>query len=387
VDTHSALIVFVDVIDSSIHSAVSGISSYAEQLLRLHKLFGDLGDIYFPKKDPVISFSEIQVRGDEGTIFYVDPDSAPEELVHRAVQFAFELKARIELLNQINDIDVSPKKMKIGVGIHFGEVALVPSLGSDEHGTPRSVIGGILGYSINYAKRIESSSRIGKYSKIFLSKEAAFLLKGDPVVLVPHEAPLEGIERKEEVYEVRSAFFNEMPLDPKNFDSEKFIETFTNDVGERDLIREPWLKGLIISVIDARLKNVTTDSLKSYYSEKRTKFAWRIPTEDDPIVLYCRAIECFENSKHTSMLGYLKKVIKDFPNFVHARIKLAQACWEVTQQTSVRAEWVLARDTADEYLSRYPDLLSNDEKIYYKKILSGCRKKHSSRRVQKAIRK
>lgn len=373
-DTQYALILFADVIDSSVHSAVAGIKSYAMQLLALQQLFKDLGSKYFPPpEDPVISFSEIQVRGDEGSIFYVAPDMAPGELVHKAVQFAYELKARIEMLDQGDD-DVSPKRMKIAVGIHFGEVASVTSLIPDDQGKTRSLMSGILGYAINYAKRIESSARLGRYSKIFLSKEAASLLKGDPIVLVKHEAQLEGIERREEMYEVRSAYFDKMPLETKSFDSEKFIERYTNSFTEQDLVREPWLKGLILSVIDARLKNVISDPLKSYYSEKRSMFTWLNPTEDDPIVLFCRAMECFHGKKHTLMLTYFKSIVIEYPHFLHARIKFAQACWEVSRKATVRAEWVLARDIADEFLTRYETYLSPTERDYFMDIRAKSKK-------------
>ena len=374
-DVQDALILFADVIDSSKYSAVLGMMKYAERLLTLQKLFVKLGKTYFPTKDNIVSYYEVEARGDEGTIFCIDPDIEPADLVFKTLQFAYELKARIGLLWRFEDIgEVSAQTMKIGVGIHFGKVALITKIKIDEKGLPRSVIEGIEGFSINYGKRVESCSRLGKYSKVFLSKTAASLLDGYPVVLSKHAASMKGIEPSEEIYEVRSAFFEIMPLDPAGFDSEIFISTYTTNAKELKLVNEPWLKGLIISVLDSRLRAAKTDSLKSDYSNKLLELAWMKPSEDDPILLFWRAKECGEKGKHTQMLAYLKQIVELYPDFVHARKKLVKACWEVANKTSIRAEWVLARDIADEFLCRFSSYLSDEEKKYFEEIIQSTLK-------------
>ena len=374
-DVQNALILFADVIDSSKYSAVLGMVSYAKQLLVLQELFVNLGKMYFPTKGNITSYYGVQARGDEGTIFCIDPDIEPAELVFKTLQFAYELKARMELLSHIDDIaEVAPQTMKIGVGIHFGQVALIPNIRTDEKGLPRSVIGGIEGFSINYAKRVESCSRLGKYSRVFLSKVAASLLDGYPVVLIKHVGSMKGIEASEETYEVRSVFFDTMPFDPAGFDSERFIETYATNAKEFNLVNEPWLKGLIISVLDSRLRAARTQELKSYYSDKLSEFAWMKPTEDDPILLFLRAKECGTKGKHTQMLAYLKQIVELYPDFVHARKKLVNACWEVANKTTIRAEWVLARDIADEFLCRFSSYLSDEEKKYFEEIIQSTLK-------------
>ncbi len=195
-----ALILFADVIDSSKYSATLGYIEYAKQLHKLQVLFKSLGQVYFPpltQEERVLYYSQVDARGDEGTIFYYNPDESPDDLIYKAIQFSYELKARIELLD--ND---SPKAMKVGIGIHFGKVAIIPEIITDEKGTPRSVIDALQGFSINYAKRIESCSRAGKYSKIILSKKAASCLDGDPIVFTKQLSDLKGIERSEEVFVV-----------------------------------------------------------------------------------------------------------------------------------------------------------------------------------------
>lgn len=366
----NALIVFVDVIDSSKYGAVLGMKRYAEQILKLQELFKETGAIYFPFRDGITSYSEVRTRGDEGTIFYIDPESDPSEMVFKAVQFAFELKARIELFTQTDEnIDIVPQKMKIGVGIHFGEVAQITEIKRDEKGTPKSVISDLIGFSINYAKRVESCSRFGKHSKVFLSKEAASFLEGEPIVLVKHTMALKGIKSSDEVFEVRSAFFEKMPLNPKSFDPEKFIDTYSTKAKELDLVNEPWLKGFVMSVMDTRLKEVKIDVLKTNYRKKLSEFAWTRVAENDPILLFWRAKEYGENKKYTQMLTYLKQLVERYPNFIHARKKLVKAFWEVTKYKKISAEWILARDIAEEFLGRFSQYLSEEEKKFYEEIL------------------
>ena len=375
-DIQYALILFADIIDSSKYSAVLGIKNYAQQLLELQETFNALGAMYFPQKDPVFSHAYVKARGDEGIIFYVDADSEAEDLIYKGVQFAFELKARIEMLSTLgNHNDPVPKRMKIGVGIHFGQVALISKIGQNEQGENISLISGIEGFAINYAKRIESCSRDGRYSKIFLSKEAASLLEDCPIVFEKHIAPIKGIETSKEVYEVRSAFLERMPYDPEWSESEKFIETYTSESSEHDLLNEPWLKGLIISVLDSRLKSAHDIKIKADYSKRLSEIAWQKPTEDDPILLFWRAKECGAEGKHTQRLTYLKRIAESFPYFVHARKQLVAACYEITKKTKERSEKIYARDVADEFLKRFPEYLTDQEKESFKGILKKITKR------------
>ena len=85
-----ALILFADVIDSSKYSAVLPINEYANQLLEIQSLFVKIGSSYFPVKDNNIStFTSVDARGDEGTIFYVDEDVDPVDSLYKAIKFSF----------------------------------------------------------------------------------------------------------------------------------------------------------------------------------------------------------------------------------------------------------------------------------------------------------
>jgi hypothetical protein len=258
--------------------------------------------------------------------------------------------------------DDSPKKMKLGIGIHYGQVAIVNKSGEVKAPDGIDDISRVEGYSINYAKRIESCSRLGKYSHVFLSKEASSLLQGDPIVFEKHYADLKGLAVQEEIHEIRSAFFEEMPINLKSIDAESFVDTYGTYADQLDLVREPWLKGLVVSVLHNLMNKSMTGSMKETYRRRLSSFIWQKMYEDDPIILYFRAWECGREGKHTQRLHYLKKIVESYPYFVQARIQLAKACWEISKSSTDRAEKIIARDIADELSSKFPDSLTQEEK-------------------------
>ena len=124
-DVLECVIVFADIIDSSKYSSVLGTRSYCNDVLKFQQLFRTLASTYFlPSSDDHYSFP--RVYGDEGVIFHIAPLARPDDLVYKAVQFAYELKARMELqFFSVDKGDSVPQKMDVGVGIHYAEVALV----------------------------------------------------------------------------------------------------------------------------------------------------------------------------------------------------------------------------------------------------------------------
>jgi class 3 adenylate cyclase len=373
-----ALLIFTDIVDSSVYSSILGLKEYARQVLQFQRLFEQLANLYFPDqpyfKEPVDSWRRISSRGDEGLVFIVDRSEKTTDLVHKGVKFAFELKARLKWLNESKSKqEKAPKEMSIGVGIHYGQVVPIVKPRKKD-GQTRSCIDKIIGYSINYAKRVEASSRAGKFSRVFLSKEAANLLAGFPIVLYKHIASLKGIQENEEVFEVRSAFFPGIPVPPgeKNdvLDNEKFLEYYTEKDNEKEFIREAWLKSFVLSVLDARKDQAKSNSLKKKYHDKIEKLAWVNPIEDDPILLFSRARECQYDKKFSRAAAIFKTIVGKFPDFLHARIKLVEACYDIIKsKDKVSAEIIFVRDTAEEFLEKYDSILSPDEQKKFEEIL------------------
>ena len=147
---------------------------YADTLQQFQELFENLGRKYFHEvADKSSEYLQITARGDEGLIFYVSQQIHKADLIYKALEFVFELKGRLRTLAAPNESSDRPAKtIELGAGIHFGPIASLTAIEEDANGSKRSLIKGLEGYSINYAKRVESCSRQGSYSRVFLSKEA-----------------------------------------------------------------------------------------------------------------------------------------------------------------------------------------------------------------------
>lgn len=376
-EIQDALLVFADVIESSRLSAYLGPLAYAEQLLNFQELFENLGRKYFQEvKDQSSEYSLIAARGDEGLLFYVSHEIPKADMIYKALEFIFELKGRLRVVTALDESSDRPfKGIELGAGIHFGPVAVLTAIERDESGTKRSLIKRLEGYSINYAKRVESCSRQGNYSRVFLSKEAANVLDGDPIIFSKTMEALKGIGENVEVFEVQSGYFHHIPVSTELPEDESLIN-FVNDLAENpDKIDEPWIKPFIVSVLDSRLNNIKDPSQRAIYQSRLTKLAWHRPSEDDPILLFIRAREYERINDQTARITYLKKIIDEFPQFIYARKKLVDACWKIAKKKTERSEKIFARDTAKEFINKFSDYLSDKERKEFRRIVKEAEKK------------
>ncbi len=371
VSTWDALLMFVDIVDSSVLSSTLGVRNFARQVESFQELFCVLGNQYFKDKpsfdEKVKAWCEVKARGDEGLVFVIDPEQSGTELINKAIRFAFELKTRMKIKHRKRE-DRPPQEMKIAVGIHYGEVAAINRLTMTEDGQ-RNLIDKILGYSINYAKRVESSSRVGRFSRVFLSKEAADLVSYLPIALYKHEVPLKGMQANEEVYEIRSGLLDNVPIKVSDgagiINEEEFIRYFTSEVEEEDFLRDSWLKSITVSVLGERKDSVKGTELEKKYAERIDQIARVKLVEDDPILLYWRARVCENEEKYTRAISYLKEIIKTCPYLIRARTQIIENCYKmIKKEKKMSTDIIFIRDTAEELLEleRYDGILSEKER-------------------------
>ena len=362
-----AVIIFTDIIDSSRYSAILGIEQYAENLITFQNTFNKVSEKYFCKNKYLEgAWLRCKSQGDEGAIFIVPDETTHDlsEIIYIAVHYAFELKAHLS----IKLPDNSMKKMQIATGIHFGEVATVENGKIKE--LPLDKISAIEGYTINYAKRIESSARFGKYSGVFLSKVASSFLSYKPVVLEKYEVDLKGISQLEDVFEVRSAFCKKLKIETfKGNEIELFSKKFISGIG-LNLLEMPWLKSYVISVLESILRKQNDPVIKGKYEQKISESIWKDHAEDDPIVLFVRALHCGNDDKHTRKISILKEIIDKFPSFIFAKRQLIKAISDVSNHSHLSSEFVYARDIASELFEKYPKAVGGDkERLEFEKII------------------
>lgn len=371
--TVPALVLFADVVDSSKYSAVLGYTEYAKRLLRFQQLFRVVGARYFPEpEDLTQEFCRVNARGDEGTVFLARMSGGFAEPLMRAIEFLYHLKGLLRFGFDEGLDAPSPRDFGVGAGIHVGQVAYLTQIKDS-----RSIISGLEGFSINYAKRVESASRLGKHSRIFLSRDASKLLEDKPIVLSPVSAAMKGIEESADLYEVRAGLLSGLQLQPneENPQEENMIECVQGLMQQPEKIEEPWMKSLAISVTDWLLRESPVAGRKAEYRESQLRLAWHSSIEDDPILLYVRAREFEEKKEYSQQLRYLKEILDKYPDFVHARKRLIRACSAIAKSKAQRAEMVLARDLAKEFLEKFPSLLGDDERKELQDVVGLMKKK------------
>jgi hypothetical protein len=362
-----ALLVFADIIDSSKFSSVLGISEYGKRLLQFQQLFKSLGQQYFPPpSDSTLDFCQVDARGDEGTIFALSKDPGQrQEYVFRAIVFLYHLKGLLYLgLEESREqrVEFGPVRMGLGAGVHCGKVSYSTELRGN-----RSEIVQIDGFAINKAKRVESASRLGEFSKILLSKEAARLLEGEPLLLSHIIAPMKGIDEKADLYEVKAGLFSELILADSKMD-QMLINKAKEFAKTPDKIDEVWIKSLVISVFEAMHQKALTTVHKHEYYSSQLRLAWNSTVEDDPILLYLRAKDSQASEKYTQQIRYLKQILEKHPEFVFAKKRMVEACWKLTE-SELSSEKIYARDIAEEFLLKFSKFLSGEEKTRFEEII------------------
>ena len=375
-----ALLIFIDLVDCSRFSTVLPIHEYVDRLLEFQEVFRDVAHLYFKPinslKRRACAHRHSDARGDEGIVFVVEPDVPAEAQVLHAIDFVFELKGRMRLVRDAyggsrrtsnKRKGTAPKEMmEIGAGIHFGDVCAVTRL---EKGT--SIIDRLEGYAINKAKRIESCSRAGRFSNVFLSQEAAILISGESIVLSGVEVSLKGIEERTEAFEVVSGLFSEIPKDRESRISKLLIERVCKLSLKPAKIQPRWLKPFVLSLLDSQLAKAR-DADKPSYASLQDEMAWHSPNEADPIALFLRAKRAEEKGESTACLRYARQLAATYPDFIQARKMLVRICSTVAQKQAEPAEKAFGRDVAKEFLDRFSGLLKDSEKKEFKKIVQTC---------------
>jgi hypothetical protein len=371
--TTYALLAFVDVIDSSKYSSVLGYEVYAKSLLNFQNVFERLGKKYFPDpRDQASEYRRVVARGDEGALFFVTISPDFSELIFRAIEFIYHLKGYLRFgVDEIAGGLAGPRPMGLGAGIHVGKVAY--AVKSENN---RSIIDRLEGYSINFAKRVESCSRLGKYSCIFLSKEAAQLIEDKPVVLSRVRTPMKGIDENVEVYEVLAGLFSGIKLNPEEDPGDERLQAEACRIAANpQRIGEAWHKSLILSILDCLIAQSPVSRHKIVYRGHQLSLAWQSAIEDDPILLYMRAVELWEKGQYTQHIRYLTQILQCHPEFVHARKRMIKACWQIAKSKAEPADKIYARDMAREFLERFPQLLTSSEKRDYRRLVKGTKAK------------
>jgi len=164
-----AVILFADIIHSSVFSDTLGLYEYDEFLEEFQMTMYDAKERVFDLMRMPEDEVTFDVRGDETCAILYSDDTRKN--LHSVLMLASYMKS-LWFQSAFNIKRVAEAKIasEIAVGIHTGKIILRSRVSPDMPPKPE-------GYAINLAKRIEGLSRQGMASKMMISNEVRILMK------------------------------------------------------------------------------------------------------------------------------------------------------------------------------------------------------------------
>ena len=223
-NVRKTVILFADIMGASEVSNHKTTGQYFEFVRDFQKIFLETCREHFRAfHDPDEDYYLYDARGDEGLLMIFPPAEGSVfdfgRDVDTAITIAFGLKRRWllsdENTNRIKDSGLLP--IDIGIGIHVGHTWIDQGQASTTRSEqnpkdPQNPTDSKPeGYAVNLAKRVESHTRNGRYTNVFLSESAhgawqnlpdeRTFIFDEPQVIEP-----KGISRKIAVFEVKHHF-------------------------------------------------------------------------------------------------------------------------------------------------------------------------------------
>ncbi|MCH9035284.1 MAG: adenylate/guanylate cyclase domain-containing protein, partial [Planctomycetes bacterium] len=223
-NVRKTVILFADIMGASEVSNHKTTREYFEFVRAFQKIFLEICREHLEAfQDPDENYYLYDARGDEGLLMIFPPTEESVfdfgRDVDTAITIAFGLKRRWllsdENTNRIKDSGLLP--IDIGIGIHVGHTWIDQSQASKNRSEqnppdPQNPTGAKPeGYAVNLAKRVESHSRNGRYTNVFLSEAAHGAWQNSPderTIIFDEQQVIEpkGISRKIAVFEVKHHF-------------------------------------------------------------------------------------------------------------------------------------------------------------------------------------
>lgn len=315
-------VLFVDLVNSSEFASVLGLREYAEYLdsfqhACLSQCRHFFESVHKGKYQQGLDY-RVSFIGDELVVFLHSGRDADD--IYQLACLAICLKcAWLASPKNTERIQAGMGTVDIACGIHFGSVWANPQQSGYD----------LRGFTINVAKRIETSSREGKNFHIFLS-DAAYkrisqllrnLLVGEGMVL-----PMKGVIVPVGVYEIEDSF-----IDPyKRLDPE-FSEGFQN-VARSALESnacEAWIHSCLQVWEESRNGKVTDEcfdlcrrTLKSH--------------PENAVAMYFIGQACQERKDPERARLYLEDLTRFHPTFADGWLLLAEVCKSLGDAPSSR---------------------------------------------------
>jgi len=241
-DTMDATIMFADMVDSSMISHVYDPEYYNDLVSTFQKMCSQVVKQTLRGIQETDVHIEAAVRGDELSLVLAcrpiktrksDYEDRLRHYTWLALQVAIRLKRRWLLVRENYErIHNGQPPFGIAIGLHAGPVVVGPHTRFTPGSKALSVqqVATAEGYAINIAKRVETASRLGRFSRIYLTQPIYNRTPADfRQAFIRMDVPeLKGIPISPVIYEAKGIGHFDDKAFPKGpeFDDDKNLETY-----------------------------------------------------------------------------------------------------------------------------------------------------------------
>lgn len=359
---------FIDMVESSLFSKILPIKEYAQKILSYQTTMKDAYTHFYdtnkvlnqsnPIKTYVQKPEDINLRGDEVFITLSTNIRILNPLdIELAIKLGMYMKFKW-LLTQ-RKIEREPKRyIELGIGLNQGSVAAI----TDENMNIES----IEGYEINYTKRVESFSRNGKYTNVFISEKAKNILKTSKMIFEEHEnVNLKGIESNASIFELKEFLFEDIFID--------YTEELERDISDINTIQHTitrcWVEQYIVSILFSNYCRKKGD----HYKDKILKIIR--DTNFHNLIFYKFLKAYFIEDNMILKLKYYQEIVNQRPTFLLARKEIIILYNKLKGKINrIEPLALQVKNYIDELFKYHGSLLETGEKEQYVKILKEINK-------------
>lgn len=346
--TSKAVICFIDIVDSTYYAKIDNDNKYLEKIQKFEDLSEKIVTLIFGKPRNRV---RLERRGDELLVIVL------EKWLDDAEEISVIIENMMVVVMLIS-AKLSEDKIFVACGINVGDVVIVTN--KKESGR----LSQIYGHEINLAKRIETSSRDGLFSKIMLSKSAAKSISSLPIMLHRHIFELKNISNREFVFEVISGFFIIPQFDDvfKELceDGRSVIEHIGSMFSCFSILKLSYIYTLIKS-----RGSIIEDWEKTELDKIFLNDIWIDMNNTDPIIFFLRAKD-YENNKDivNAFSNYIKS-ITILSKCASAKINICKLLKKIDVNEIYHLnvlDIIQIKLMAEEFLKKFQDFLKTDEK-------------------------
>lgn len=330
VDKFEAFICFIDIVNSVSYGRLMNDSQYMTRVLNFENMIKKYFEFFFNGDKDIIKIN----RGDEFLIIIKNQEPHRKDSINFKVQI---LEKLILFINITKFLLYENERIEIASGIHYGEVLSyndgqdnsIDNLNDQDNRILCREENRYYGDQINYAKRVETSSREGAYLKIMLSCSCADLLKYIPLVYDTLFIEMKGYSNKEIVYELKSGYVYHYTNDV-----EKLINELLKDK-IFDYLNRMNNKLLKYSLLGLKLEQKYNhiDSNMDIFIDEFKKIIWDNPYTDDPIKLYFRGNDSLHRKEYVLAFDYYYKAHKIIPHYTNIYCDMIKVLDNIVKDT------------------------------------------------------